>query len=256
MFRAFNLTQCGWSKVDRKAGDVILQQNRETVRKSLESFLNDHIIDGTKLTQHWFPTVKADVFISHSHKDEEDAIKYAGWLKSVFNLDPFVDSCVWGCADTLLKLIDDKYCRNPGGDTYSYEKRNGSTSHIHMMLSTALSAMLDATECVVFINTRNSITSTESIDKTQSPWLSFELGTMRVIRRKKPTRRIIQLETFSRDRVVKASTDYTAEYEVPLDELTPLSGGLLEAWRLSHQSAHRADKHALDLLYEIAPEHI
>ena len=28
---------------------------------------------------------------SHSHNDEEDAVKCAGWLKSEFGLDPFIE---------------------------------------------------------------------------------------------------------------------------------------------------------------------
>jgi len=166
MYRAFNLVGHPWGPISRDLGDVIFNKNKLMVRESLESYLEGQIIDGTKLAEHWFPTIKADVFVSHSHNDEEDAVKCAGWLKSEFGLDPFIDSCVWGYADNLLKMIDDKYCRNPGGETYSYEKRNGSTSHVHMMLSGALNAMLDSTECVIFINTRNSITSSESIAKT------------------------------------------------------------------------------------------
>src|SRR5256885_1298762 len=106
MHRAFNLTNCDWSEIDREAGDAIFKENREEVRTSLEAFLNGKIVDGTKLTDHWFPTVNADVFISHSHKDEEQAVKCAGWLKSKLGLNPFIDSCVWGYADNLLKQID------------------------------------------------------------------------------------------------------------------------------------------------------
>jgi hypothetical protein len=255
MYRAFNLTGHPWEKISRDKGAAIFNEARATVKQSLETFLNGQIIDGTKLTEHWFPTITADVFISHSHKDEEDAIKCASWLKSEFNLDPFIDSSVWGYAEDLLKLIDDKYCRIPGSENFSYKKRNGSTSHVHMMLSTALSAMLDATECVIFINTPNSITSSESIAKTQSPWLSFELGTMRVIRRKKPARKVEKITNFRNESldIIKAA-EFKAEYEVPLSELTPLTGSQLNDWHKAHQSNSRAWKTALDLLYDIAPE--
>lgn len=255
MYRAFNLTGHPWGKISREMGDVIFNKNKLMVRESLESFLDGQIIDGTKLAEHWFPTIKADVFISHSHNDEEDAIKCAGWLKSEFDLDPFIDSCVWGYADKLLKMIDDKYCQNPGGETYSYEKRNGSTSHVHMMLSGALSAMLDATECAIFLNTRNSITSSESIDKTQSPWLSFELGTMRVIRRKKPIRPDRKIRNFANEsqEIIKASRA-RFEYEVPLDELTAINGVELEKWRVAYSDNKNQWAHPLDCLYEMSPE--
>lgn len=43
----------------------------------------------------WFPQIKADVFISHSHSDEKLAIIFAGWLYNAFGLTAFIDSCVW-----------------------------------------------------------------------------------------------------------------------------------------------------------------
>ena len=42
------------------------------------------VIDGTKLQEDWFPTVNCDIFISHSHKDEDLAITLAGWLYETF----------------------------------------------------------------------------------------------------------------------------------------------------------------------------
>jgi hypothetical protein len=256
MHRAFNLTDYDWSEISRASGDVIFKRNSDIVKESLEGFLNGEIVDGTKLSDHWFPAVKADVFISHSHKDEELAIKCAGWLKDGFNLDAFIDSCVWGQADKLLRIIDNKYCPNPEGQTnnYDYEKRNRSTSHVHMMLSTALSRMLDATECVIFIKSNNSITSCEAVDKTESPWLFFELSTMRIIRRKKPARLVTQIRNFTNEslEIIKAS-EFKAEYEVPLSELTPLTRTQLISWMKAYKSNRRVN--ALDLLYEdIAPK--
>jgi hypothetical protein len=255
MFRAFNLVGHPWGNISRELGDVIFNKNKVMVRQSLESFLDGQIIDGTKLAKHWFPVIKADVFISHSHDDEEDAIKCAGWLKEQFNLDPFIDSCVWGYAEDLLKVIDNKYCRIPDSESYSYEKRNGSTSHVHMMLSGALNAMLDTTECTIFLNTRNSITSSESIAKTQSPWLSFELGTMRVIRRNRPIRPDRKIRNFSNESrdIIKASRAQF-EYEVPLDELTTINGDVLENWRVAYEKDKSQWDHPLDCLYNLSPE--
>lgn len=251
MYRAFNIIDCEW-KAYREAGDAICAKNRTDITKSLEPFTTAQIVDGTKLTDYWFPSIKADVFISHSHTDEDQAIRCAGWLKNEFGLEPFIDSCAWGYANELLKIIDNKYCLNPGGETYNYSSRNGSTSHVHMMLSSALSRMIDETECVMFIKTDNSITSSESVDKTQSPWLFFELGTMRIIRRKKPVRKVEKIRSFSSEAldIIKAA-EFKAEYEVPLSELTPLSSSQLGDWHKAHKSNTRTWKTALDLLYDI-----
>jgi hypothetical protein len=93
------------------------------------------------------------------------------------------------------------------------------------------------------------------VDKTQSPWLFYELGTMRIIRRKKPARVVrLQLENLSRGEIVKASKDFRAEYEVPLNELTPLTSDQLIAWQKQFRQSSPKRQNALDLLYEIAPE--
>jgi hypothetical protein len=252
MHRAFNITNCQWNN-SSETGSAIFTKNSDDIRKSLEPFITGQIVDGTKLTNHWFPVKKADVFISHSHADKEQAIRCAGWLKNTFGLEPFIDSCVWGHAAELLKIIDTEYCKITNTEMFDYEKRNDSTSHVHMMLSTALAAMLDATECVMFINTRNSITSQESIAKTQSPWLSLELGTMRIIRRKQPDRKG-QIRNFANESkdVIKASR-FIAEYEVPLSELTTLTTDEMNSWKKVHEGSIHS-QHPLDLLYDIAPE--
>ena len=98
----------------------------------------DGIIDGTKLQENWFPTKqKFDVFLSHSHNDEKLAILFAGFLKEKLDLDTFIDSCLWRYSNDLLKELDKKYCKYSDGVSYDYNKRNYSSSHVHMMLSIA-----------------------------------------------------------------------------------------------------------------------
>ena len=104
---------------------------------------------GKEIEADCFPEINADVFISHSHNDEDYAQRVASWLNSQFGLLPFIDSFVWKSADRLLKIIDDKYCLNDNGKTYSYEARNLSTSYIHMMLASAISKMID--KCPLFL---------------------------------------------------------------------------------------------------------
>ena len=247
MYRAFNLSDCNWDNVAPEKGEILNEKNLTAVRQSLKAFLDNNKIDGSKMRDNWFPEIDADVFISHSHKDKDDAIKLAGWLFKNFKIVSFIDSCVWGCADDLLKQIDDINCLNDDKKSYSYERRNGSTSHVHMMLSTALGMMIDAAECVLFMNTPNSITSKESADKTQSPWLYYELAMTRFIRREKPKRLTIIQENFSGD---KRAAEIPIEYLAELSALTPLNADHLRKW------AKGWDKNGtpLDLLYTIAPE--
>jgi hypothetical protein len=254
MYRPFNITDVNWPASFLEAGKIASDENLKLIRDALEPFITGKIVDGSKLEDHWFPQIKADVFISHAHADEEQALRCAGWLKTQLGIRPFVDSCVWGHGNTLLKMIDDKYCLNPGGDTYSYEKRNYSTSHVHMMVATALTKMIDSTECVFFVKTANSITSEEAVAKTKSHWLFLELAAMRTVRRRKPTRRMrVQMENFNRG-MIKASEYYSVEYEVPLSELTELSSDHLNRWLTDYEAASPKPESSLDLLYELAPD--
>ena len=92
----------------------------------------------------------------------------------------FIDSCVWGYANDLLKEIDNRYCRyqeTDGQFFYEYDNRNRSTSHVHMLLNGALAKMINKTECLFFINTPNSVNAqdVENPSKTASPWIYSEL---------------------------------------------------------------------------------
>ncbi len=160
---------------------------RNNINNEISEFINkDGTINAIDMQKEWFPDIQMDIFISHSSKDKDLAISLAIWLEKNFGLKAFIDSCVWGYCDELLKKIDDKYCCN-GEHTYNYLKRNYSTSHVHNMLSTALNTMLDKCECVFFLNTDNSIKNEEDIfDFTESPWIYNELSMIKTIRKNVP----------------------------------------------------------------------
>lgn len=250
MHRGFNLTLNADLSSYESIGMELRVADENAVKTALVPFLGrDGVIDGSRLQEHWFPNVRSDVFISHSHADEEMALGLAGWLKQEFGLRPFIDSCVWGYVCDLLKQIDNAYCLNTDKATYDYDKRNGTTSHVHMMLSSALTTMIDDTECLIFLNSPKSITTRDSVSTaTQSPWLYMELGIASVIRQKTPDshRELISLAESSGWKT--ASVRYQAEYEVDLTPLTPINLETLNKWHAEYQ---RVRGHALDRLYAI-----
>ena len=135
------------------------------------------VIDGEQLSSIWFPIVKKDVFISHSHNDEDLALTIAGFLKERFGLSVFIDTTIWGSAVRLLKTIDDEYCMQENG-TYNYTKRNFSTSHVHAMLTTAIIQAMDQAEAIFFLNTSNSTYKLKNgflKEHTLSPWIYEEI---------------------------------------------------------------------------------
>lgn len=182
MFSKFKLNDIVYSdfKAYESLGKEYYAKIQTDIQSSLKEFIGiDGVIDGTKLQESWFPTKqKFSVFLSHSHADNKLAVSIAGFLKKELNLNTFIDSCLWGYSNDLLREIDNIYCRHSSGTSFDYDKRNYSTSHVHMMLSIALSRMIDECEAVFFLNSENSISIGEEINKerTASPWIYNELS--------------------------------------------------------------------------------
>jgi hypothetical protein len=200
MYRGFNIEELDWSKDDNyfkqlsQLGEDIFQNYSINAKSTLENFIGSGsgVLNGSKIQDFWFPQMSADIFISHSHNDIDMAKALSGWLSDRFGLRAFVDACVWQHSNTLLKQIDNKYCLLDSGDLYDYHKRNHSTSHVHIMLSTALAMMIDKTECLFFLNTPKSIQSYRDADKTESPWIYSELAISQVIKKHLPKRYLPQ----------------------------------------------------------------
>lgn len=244
MFTGYNLITSDEFHLYKEVGNAIYNKNKRTVEEELKNFLlTDGSLDGETMQNSWFPQIKADVFLSHSHNDKEKAIALAGWLKGTFGLNVFLDSSVWGSADALLKMIDDKYCKFPDNTSYNYEKRNFSTSHVHMMLSTALTMMIDQTECILFLNTPNSINASEVIDSTKSPWIYHEIAVSKFVRKQEPNRPkgIIKKGLFEN------AQDLTINYKLDMDHLREITQTDLLYWQRLH--SQNLENHPLDLLY-------
>ena len=209
------------------------------LRKMIKnSSLTTKVLNADSIWDEWFPEVKADVFISHSSKDIGLAKSFADWLRRNHKLTPFIDSEIWGHSDELLKELDNEYCLNTGGKTYSYEKRNGSTAHVHLLLSYALARMIDRTECFIFLESHNSVTAEESVNGTYSPWIFHELATVDTIERKKPTR-----ESFDN---INESFSLNIKYPLLGKRLIQIDSSDLSKWITYSQ---RSQAHSLDLLY-------
>ena len=142
-------------------------------------------LDGDLIQKEWFPKKDWDVFLSHSHNDLDKALKIKVLLEH-FGLKVFVDSTVWRFADNLLRKIDDTYAQRSEGHYY-YNKRNQTTAAVHLMLSTALTQVMDNAEAVFFLNTCNS--TLKQISKTTygkafiaSPWIYHEIMMTKFLR--------------------------------------------------------------------------
>lgn len=243
-------------------GKEIYRNLKTRIYDSLDKYIGvNGVINGNMLQADWFPDINAHIFLSHSHKDEQLAIKFAGWLFYNFKLVTFIDSCVWGYSDKLLRKIDYRYCSN-GYGAYSYEKRNISTTHVHMMLMNALMKMIDKSESVFFLNTDNStITTGEEItrnmEKTYSPWIYSEINATNLIRKKRliPERRNTKniLEILNESSNIN---ELLIDYDVDLSEMYYIDDKILNLWQersfINKRDFRATD--ALDQLYKLVIE--
>ncbi len=249
MYRGFNLEQISITDNNRhlyELGMDLFSDSNKKVMSVLDKFVLDkNILDGTKMESDWFPQINSHIFISHSHEDQDTVIKLAGLLYEKLGIISFIDSCVWGNVNNLLKIIDDKLCSDDGGRTYYYSRRNYSTSHVHMMLSTALLKMIDKTECLFFYNTPKSITSSSIITKTESPWIYSEITMSQLLRENIPDRRKIKDSRIFSNKSLDENFD--VEYELSLKHLTPINVDTLKKWI----KCGKKKEFALDELYDL-----
>lgn len=259
MYRGFNLSVSNQnSEYLYNLGLEILNSYQTSARKIISDFIStDGSINGSSVQKNWFPEINADVFISHSHNDEKQAITLSGWLYKNFGIKSFIDSCIWGYSNDLLRQIDKKYCLQPSG-FYNYNLRNQSTSHVHTMLSTALTMMIDKTECLFFLNTPESISASTVVTQTESPWIYFELTTSKFIRKKIPRRLDEDLEKSHSISGISESFDKLPpiRYNADLEHLKELNIDDLNKWYDTYskiKSDVSTSKDALNKLYKLNP---
>ena len=240
MYRGFSL------KISDKDIDRLIdyQHNyscRQDIRDALRrNIVASYSIDANELKSDWFPTIRSDVFLSHSHKDIELAKKIAHLLGKL-RLGTFIDSEVWGYSDDLVKQIEEQYY--PYGAFHVHDK---IVAHVNIMLASTLTKML---ECVIFLNTPNSIIPDEysNANKTDSPWIYHELFTTSILPVSVPIRK-------SHGRpgsVVNEANHLHILHTPPLDHLTDLDDSDFRTW--INRSKNKNYYHSLDVLYELKP---
>lgn len=236
------------------AGKALYNKFEPDARKSLEKFIytNGHI-NGTAMKENWFQMEDVDVFISHAHQDTDNVKAFAGWLHEEFGLTSFIDSCVWGYCNDLLKEMDNEYCKNEDTPTYDYNKRNYTTSHVHTMLSCALTEMIDRTECIMFYNSPESIILKEELkntveSKTGSPWIYYELAMTSLVKYTEPDRFKMKERHFAHKELLAESIEVEYDVEKYLKDMSLISSKDLAEWHNQKQRFQGA--HSLDILYD------
>lgn len=168
----------------------IFRKKKSGFKKVIRPFVipKNGIVKGDTLKEQYFPIFQNqgkpyDIFISHSHNNEKEAVVLATWIEKKYpNQTCFIDSFAWGSADQLLKEIDNKYCWKKHSKTYDYQKRNFTTSHVHAILSMSLLDIIQSSKICIFIESNESISLTNGLrKKTFSPWLYEEIRFMKLL---------------------------------------------------------------------------
>lgn len=134
------------------------------------------------------------VFLSHSSKDKNTVYKFASFLKQE-GINAFVDSMVW---DNYKDLFNEfaKGCKEQ-------EKLN-IAAHLHIILASSLTYMINACDCFIFLASENSISNG---NYTFSPWIYHELLTASIIQKKE----FLLKENVARE-------DFKVQYNIPFIE--------------------------------------
>ena len=259
MFKAFQLDFSTFNLKTLQAyfdeGKKLYDKNKSAIKKSLSIYIDpDGLLDASRIEEDWFPQslFSFDLFLSHSHKDEDIMVALAGYLHKKLGLNSFIDSQLWGyCADLQLK-VDESCCRHDNvNNTWNYDDRNISTSYVHNMLMVALTKMMDSTECFFFAKTPSSTIKSQAT-KTLSPWIYSELSISKMLR--PVPKREDKVMLFESDGRLKTfSLEAQMKFSPPMEHLIKLSWYDILDWvgEVDKNCSRDSNIHPLDVLYKL-----
>jgi len=258
MFKCIHVKNFDTSNINAITNETIksYESKYDKILINLENlFLSgEDAFDVEKINEELFSDIKPDIFLSHSHADMKDVIKLAAKIELHTGLSVFVDSCIWANAYSLLEKIDDKYCYKSSTRTYSYQKRNITTSNVFMILNAALHRVINSCEVLLFLGTDNSINIQDLLTNQKyisSPWIFSELQFANLVKRIPPNRYKLTLENFDHAEIANDSSlvikDAKFAYPTPPSDFD-LDNEKLCEWVNNLIFARRI--HPLDLLYK------
>lgn len=260
MHKAYQLSEIdvsGHGSVDRyfQHGQKLLSSLETLVKREIQSYFgSDGRLEANKIMGDWFPEVQADIFLSHSHADESHVLALAGLLDQELGIKCFIDSTVWGYSNELLLNFDKEFCMNKDKTIYYYDKRNITTTHVHLMLNMALMSMMDKTEAVFFCKTPNAVYLNKNMDMaTSSPWIFSEISMTRALRIK--TREDHRIVIKANNLICESLESYSevpeVEYPMNLNHLPALGKEEISKWISESKKNNLRGKDALDYLFDM-----
>lgn len=205
-----------------------------------EAYKGNNIISADKIIRECFSQEIYDVFISYSSQDVECARNLKNFIQNELGLRCFLDCDVWENAYKVMRNIDDElnlidysiklydYVK-----LYDYEGCRQSSINVSMMLTSALTLMLERCQVIIFICSENSISNLNGNnrnivnvkDKTYSPWLYHEISTVNMMNR-------IQSD---KGALIKAASE-KIEYSLDLSQFETIDANCLLDWKRKKQN--------------------
>lgn len=218
MFRPYQIES---SEIGKLAGGIsavrseIYNRSYSAFRSNINEFLKDRLnsqrilkslASGSRLQELSFPSgtisESFDVFISHSHQDEEKKrliTKLASYLYGRYGIRCFVDSEYWSYCNDIIKDINSEIGKHKEYTLYNGRKLTTSntddllyvSSNVYAMLSMAIMRMIDNIPCVIFVDSEESISYIKNKDGeigeiTRSPWIYEEINYINSLKEKCP----------------------------------------------------------------------
>ncbi|EOO9511611.1 hypothetical protein FXK13_004507 [Escherichia coli] len=196
-------------KLDSPVLKIINTTTKENGNKLIDE------VDYVDFVKNWFPKTNAHVFISHSHQDKQKAVALANFLYKKLGIKSFIDSEVWGYLDDAMLELNKKFNSIEGkNNTYVYEECNRLAGCLNLILSSALTKMIDSADSLFFINTVNSV---HDGFKTNSPWIFTEILLSSMLEKKAHVNRPKKLimESFNKG-IVGTEVKKSVRFSFPL----------------------------------------
>ncbi|WP_048609174.1 toll/interleukin-1 receptor domain-containing protein, partial [Providencia rettgeri] len=171
---------------------LIYSYGQDNLIKEIKSILDideekkEVKIKHNDIIKNWFPESDCHIFMSHSHKDKNIAIKIANYLYANYKIKTFIDSYFWQFVDDAIYEINSNYSKNPKPNDHllRYDSSLRVGTNFYLTLSNALMDTIDKSDCCIFLNTENSIFNINSeSESTYSPWIYTELNILDKIRK-------------------------------------------------------------------------
>ncbi|PUB97254.1 toll/interleukin-1 receptor domain-containing protein [Helicobacter pylori] len=136
--------------------------------KNAQYFNDDIVLNHNQIKKAFFSPFKpqlksAQVFLSHSHADKNEALKVKNYLESETKRKVFIDSLFWGYKDGVLNELA------------KYDDTSKIEDAFTLILRESLEDMIKKCPYFVFLQSKNSVSNQGLSQITHSAWIYEEL---------------------------------------------------------------------------------